>query len=342
MTARESGKNGFGSFAVSYFKSRLGVLIAFLTFAVIFAAVFALYDLPLAAVGYPALLCAVVGIVALAADFARSYKKHTELTRGADISSLDADALPKPSSPEEEDLQKIIVGLLDERQQLSRDVRDKKDELTDYFTVWAHEIKTPLASMRLNLENEDSDFARMISLDHQRTEQYVDMAMAYLRFGSDSTDYVFRECALDPILRASIKKFRTQFIHKKLSVTYEPTDVRVVTDEKWLSFIVEQVLSNAVKYTREGGVTVRVEPPATVCISDTGIGISKDDLPRIFEKGYTGGNGRIDKRASGLGLYLCRRIGDAIGASVTAESKTGGGGGTTVRIDLYRERRTFE
>ena len=105
-----------------------------------------------------------------------------------------------------------------------------------------------------------------------------------------------------------------------------------MTDEKWLSFVIEQILSNALKYTREGSVTIYVREPKTLCIEDTGIGIAKSDLPRVFEKGYTGYNGRTDKRASGLGLYLCRRICDSLGAKINISSEVRRG--TLVSVDL--------
>ena len=152
-----------------------------------------------------------------------------------------------------------------------------------YYTLWAHQIKTPIASIRLNQQNEDSEFSRRVAEDLQRIEQYVDMVLAFLRLDSDSTDYVFMEYDLDGIVRSAVKKFSTQFIRRRINLVYEPLGKKVVTDEKWLSFVVEQVLSNALKYTPSGTVGIYIEEPTTLCISDTGIGIAPEDLPRIFE-----------------------------------------------------------
>ena len=160
------------------------------------------------------------------------------------------------------------------------------------------------------------------------------MVLAYLRLDSESTDYVIRECALDDVVRLAVRRFAGEFIARKLSLEYAPLNTRVLTDEKWLGFVVEQVLSNALKYTREGGVSIYMEPPATLCIRDTGIGIAPDALPRIFENGFTGINGRIDQRATGIGLHLCRRICRNLGHGITAESEHDRG--TTIRIDLSR------
>ena len=146
---------------------------------------------------------------------------------------------------------------------------------------------------------------------------------------------MFRACPLDGIRRASVKKFAPEFIGRRLSLDYELTGVTLVTDEKWFGFVVEQLLSNALKYTREGGIRIGLEDGKTLVIADTGIGISPEDLPRIFEKGYTGYNGRTDLSASGLGLYLCRRVCEKLGLGIRMESEVGIG--TTVRLDLPRD-----
>ena len=206
-------------------------------------------------------------------------------------------------------------------------------DMLEYYTVWAHQIKTPIASMHLTLQNEDSDAARRASEDLFRIEQYVEMVLMFLRLDADSTDYVIRSYDLDAILKQAVRKFSTQFIYKKLRLSYEGVHTSVVTDEKWLLFVVEQVLSNAVKYTPAGGeITLYLESPKTLCIRDTGCGIAPEDLPRIFEKGYTGLNGRADKSASGIGLYLCRRILKNLGHSISAQSEVGKG--TVISIDL--------
>ena len=145
----------------------------------------------------------------------------------------------------------------------------------------------------------------------------------------------------DGIIRQSLRKFAGEFIDRKLTLHYEPLHLSVVTDEKWLGFVVEQVLSNALKYTPEGGsITIDAEAPATLCIRDTGIGITAEDLPRIFDRGYTGRNGRTYRQASGIGLYLCRRICRDLGHTITASSAAGEG--TVLRLDLSRRTGPLE
>lgn len=169
----------------------------------------------------------------------------------------------------------------------------------------------------------------------QSVEQYVEMVLGYLRLESPSSDYVIRNYLLDDIVRQAVRKYASQFIRRKLRLEYTPLNVSVITDEKWLLFVIEQVLSNALKYTRSGSVSITLEAPKTLCIRDTGIGIAPEDLPRVFEKGYTGSNGRTDKRATGIGLYLCRRILEKLGHTIAITSTVGEG--TTVRIGLQQD-----
>ena len=147
-----------------------------------------------------------------------------------------------------------------------------------------------------------------------RVEQYVEMVLVFLRLDSSTTDYVIRSHSLDDIVRPAVRKFAGEFIRRRLRLDYQSLDRTVVTDAKWLGFVVEQVLSNALKYTASGSVTIAMDGD-DLCIRDTGMGIAPEDLPRIFDRGFTGLNGRRDTRASGIGLYLCRRIAAAAWAT---------------------------
>jgi hypothetical protein len=173
-----------------------------------------------------------------------------------------------------------------------------------------------------------------------KIEQYVEMVLGYLRLGSESTDYVFRDCGLDALLRQSVRKYARLFILKKISLDFQETGKTVLTDEKWLCFVIEQLLSNAVKYTPEGGRVRIYGDGDTLVIADSGIGIRPEDLPRVFEKGFTGFNGREDKKSTGIGLYLCRQVLDRLGHDISIASRPGQG--TLVRLDLSRDRKKVE
>ena len=319
----------------SYLNQRKKVIGLFFLFLLIHMAVFALYRLPVAATGYPVALCLVIGLIAIVLDYRKTARHHRALSAIQSMTDAITLPLPGPEGILEEDYQQIVRLMCDEMRQRAGDAGRKYQEAIDYYTVWAHQIKTPIASMRLHLQNEDSPLSRQLSSDLTRIEQYADMVLTFLRLDSDSTDYVIRAYDLDAIVRQAVRKFSGDFIARKLKLIYEPMDAKIITDEKWLSFVVEQVLSNALKYTPSGSIRIYMEAPKTLCIQDTGIGIAPEDLPRIFEKGYTGYNGRSDRKASGIGLYLCKRICQNLGHSISAASVPGEG--TVVRIDLYQK-----
>lgn len=318
-----------------YLKERKIQIFVFILFCIIFLCAFLLYDLPAGAVVYPAIVCTCIGVFIMAVDYSKAKRKHKLLSDIADMRAELIDKLPQSVTQDDEDYQKIIENLKKEIKINESTFNEKYADMVDYYTVWAHQIKTPIASMRLTLEGEDSTLSRTISDDLFRIEQYVEMVLCYLRLDSDSSDYVIATYSLDKILKQAFRRFSGSFISKKLKLTYEETGRTVLTDEKWLLFVIEQILSNAVKYTSEGGeISVFCEDEGIICIKDNGIGIAPEDMPRIFERGYTGLNGRTDKKASGLGLYLCRRICENLNHRIWAESCSG----TAVYIDLRRRK----
>lgn len=320
----------------SYIKTHRKGLAVCILFMGIMAVVFASYRLPVAAVAYGAMICGFFGMLILAWDFRGFCRRHRLLSQ--DIAAV-LEYLPEPESALEEDYQKILRTLHGERCAREEQNQEKYQELVDYYTAWVHQIKTPIAAMRLilqGMEAEDgqkTEDGQELTEELQRIEQYVEMVLCYLRLNSDSTDYIIKEYGLDDLLRQALRKYASLFIRRKIRLEYEPLETRVVTDEKWLLFVIEQILSNALKYTGRGGViSITLEKPKTLCIRDTGMGIAPEDLPRIFEKGYTGCNGRRDKKASGIGMYLSKQICNNLGHRIFVTSVPGVG--TEVRLDL--------
>lgn len=301
--------------------------------AAVFAAVFALYGLPVRAAFYPAGLCGMLLLGWAAWRFAHVRRRCRELSR---LDPSQPDALPLPDGPLEAAYQSVLRAAVREQTETRRAIEQHYTGMLEYYTLWAHQIKTPIASMRLNLQNEDGPLSRQLSEDVTRVEQYVEMALMFLRLDESGTDYVLRECDLDRMIRQAIRRLSSQFIRKRLRLDYRPLSVLVVTDEKWLGFVIEQLLTNALKYTESGEISIFLESPKTLCVRDTGIGIAPEDLPRVFEKGFTGLNGRQYQRASGIGLYLCRRICERLGHRIAAESEPGKG--TTLRVYLDQHR----
>ena len=229
----------------SYLRQRRGVLLTFLLFGGLFAVTFALYSLPVQAVAYPFLLCAVAGSILLAADYRQALRRHRQMERVLRLPDEIAASLPPADTVEREDYRQLVALLEESRRQIQSQAQRRYGDMVDYYTLWAHQIKTPIASMRLTLQNEDSDLARSLSGDLMRVEQYVEMVLVFLRLDSSTTDYVIRRHSLDDIVRPAVRRFAGEFIRRRLRLEYQPLDHTVVTDGKWLGFVVEQVLSNA-------------------------------------------------------------------------------------------------
>lgn len=225
---------------------------------------------------------------------------------------------------------------------------EKAAECGDYYLMWTHQIKTPISAMKLLLNHPGLSERNGFLLREElfKIEQYVDMVLAFQRLESISSDLVLQEHDLGRLVRQAVKKFSILFINKGLKLELKELDYRIVTDEKWFVFCLEQLLSNSIKYTPRGGITIVAEgdeEKVVLCLEDTGIGIREEDLPRIFERGFTGYNGRLEKRSTGIGLYLCRRVYTQLGITVEVESRDGQGTRVTLGIpvpgkeDRYKE-----
>ena len=304
-----------------YLKHRFPILCLWAMICLVFASVFVLYELPLAAVLYPTIVSLVMWIIFLCADYFLLMKKHKVLEKNIQADSETMEEFPETIDMIEDDYQKIIASLQEELGDLVQKDSTKYREMIDYYTLWVHQIKTPIASMKLTLQKEDSTVSRKLLSDLFRIEQYVEMVLAYLRLGSDYSDLVLGEIALDECIKGSLKKYASDFIGRKIRLEYEETGLTPVTDEKWFSFVLEQLLSNALKYTKEGGCVKIYGKEQSLIVEDTGIGIAAEDLPRIFEKGFTGYNGRQERHSSGLGLYLCKQVCDKLNIGIKVESK---------------------
>lgn len=315
-----------------------GVCIWAVLSGAVFAAVFALYGIRMEAAWYPILITALFGVIMLAAGFVRYDKRRRNMER---ILSSDgifpdaADILPKAESLEEEDYHELLGKMEAAFRKKKGEWDASRRDMDDYYATWVHQIKAPIAVMKVMLQQEDTPENRGLSAELFRVEQYAEMALCYVRLGEGASDLVIQEYDLDTIIRKAVRKYAGQFIRRRIRLVYEGTAVRVITDEKWLSFIIEQLLSNAVKYTSEGSVTIAVEDGKKLSVTDTGIGISPEDMPRIFEKGYTGYNGRLDKKSTGIGLYLCRKAAEKLGHVLTAESEPGKGSRFTIDLESY-------
>lgn len=297
-------------------------------FSIIFFVIFWLYGLPLDAVGYAFLICTFIGSIGALIDFWHFFKQHKTLVDLQKRVMLSIDELPEATNQSEEDYQKLIKVIHQDKIDLITQKDHDYEEMMEYYTLWAHQIKTPIAAMRLLLsDKEESECEEELF----KIEQYVEMVLTYLKVDHQGNDFQFEFVDIDSCIKQCIRKYAKLFIRKKLQLNYEARSLQVLTDEKWLCFVIEQLLSNAIKYTPSGYVNIEAKDEMLI-IEDSGIGIQKEDLPRVFEKGFTGYNGRKDKKSSGIGLYLVKQVCNRLGHKISIESELGKY--TRVMIDL--------
>lgn len=297
--------------------------------------IYGLYGLPWGPAGYTCLVTAVVTLGFLMAGFFRWKRKRRQLLilKRQTEQSLETADLPKAETPLEKIYQEIIRDQEKRCQREQKESREKLVRSREYYTRWSHQIKTPIAAMELLLQEEPAD-VRALKRELLKTSQYVEMALSYQRMEGDGNDLVIQRYELRPVVMQAVKKVSPLLIHKHISFSAGDLSGEVLTDEKWLVFVLEQLLTNASKYTKEGG-SVRIgQENGLLVLRDTGIGIRPEDLPRIFEWGYTGYNGRLDKRSTGVGLALVKQVMEMLGNKMEIRSVLGEG--TEVFLDLRR------
>ena len=305
---------------------------------------------------YAAVLDAILLLITVLVGFLRYSSKVKALSN-----ALKRPVEEQAQLPEATDDVEILYHRLLENQSIARSESEssaavRQSRMRDYYSMWVHQIKTPISAMKLLLEAEREELGQLMcdeepqatltelsdnldSFEDElfRIEEYVSMALQYQRVSSTENDFVLEKISLDGVIRDTIKKYAKIMIRRHIGINYSGTKKQVYTDEKWLAFILEQILSNAIKYTPQGFVTIETAEEKDrffITVKDTGIGIKAEDLPRVFEKGYTGYNGHADKKATGIGLYLCRQMADKLGHTIRMESELGKGTKVWIGFDL--------
>lgn len=303
---------------------------------------------------YAAVLDAILLLITVLVGFFRYSSKVKALSN-----ALKRPVEEQAQLPEATDDVEILYHRLLENQSIARSESEssaaiRQSQMRDYYSMWVHQIKTPISAMKLLLEVEREELGQLICDDEQsqyllsdnmdsfedelfRIEEYVGMALQYQRVSSTENDFVLEKVSVDGVIRDTIKKYAKIMIRRHIGINYSGTGQEVYTDGKWLAFMLEQILSNAIKYTPQGVVTIETAEEKDrffITIKDTGIGIKAEDLPRVFEKGYTGYNGHADKKATGIGLYLCRQMADKLGHTIRMESEIGKGTKVWIGFDL--------
>ena len=303
---------------------------------------------------YAAVLDAILLLITVLVGFFRYSSKVKALSN-----ALNRPVEEQAQLPEATDDVEMLYHRLLENQSIARNESEssaaiRQSQMRDYYSMWVHQIKTPISAMKLLLEVEREELGQLMCDDEQsqyllsdnmdsfedelfRIEEYVSMALQYQRVSSTENDFVLEKVSVDGVIRDTIKKYAKIMIRRHIGINYSGTGQDVYTDGKWLAFMLEQILSNAIKYTPQGFVTIETAEEKDrffITIKDTGIGIKAENLPLVFEKGYTGYNGHADKKATGIGLYLCRQMADKLGHTIRMESEIGKGTKVWIGFDL--------
>lgn len=322
-----------------------------------FAGVSYLYSVRMEAVEYALLLSSVWLLLLAVPDYMKYVRKHRRLLEAEKGFASGPAEMPEAETMTEADYQRIVTGIYEEKAEAESAGRIARQEMMDYYGMWVHQIKTPIAAMHVLLQALEGcrlksepvrQYAKEMKMELFKIEQYVEMVLTYLRMEDMSSDLTFEIYSLDSIIRRAVRKYSQLFILRKVRLLYGPVRMKVLTDEKWLGFVLEQILSNALKYMKEssdGRISIYLSNDSErtrgkedcLVIEDNGIGIWPEDLPRVFEKGFTGYNGRTDKKSSGIGLYLCKSVIDRLKHKIWIESEPGKG----TKVFLFLGRRVM-
>ena len=202
-----------------------------------------------------------------------------------------------------------------------------QQDYKDYIELWIHEVKLPIATSKLVIENNKNEITKNIDEELDKIENYIEQALYYARSSTVEKDYYINKYVLKDIVNAAILKNKSNLILNKINIELENLDLEVYTDNKWCIFILNQIIQNSIKYQKDGNSKLQISAKENkenivLNIKDNGIGIKQEELERVFEKGFTGTNGRIDgKKSTGMGLYLCKKLCDKLGLSIEIESK---------------------
>lgn len=327
----------------SWLSSHIWFLVQFALVTGLFILYPHLYQTDLGLLSYLWVLYAVLSLLFFLGDFYMSYQRSKSLAfllsfikNGDNL----PDHLPVVGLAEESLLEALTISHHQIQAQIQRQQIQNSQQL-DYYTMWIHQIKTPIAAGRLLVDQLPTSLEKeLLEQEFIKIQTYSDFVLHYLRMESFHQDLHLEEQSLEDMLQSVIKKYAGFFIQKQIQLNLEPINYRFTTDKKWFSVILEQVISNALKYTKnKGQITIKLDG-YLLSIEDNGIGISKADLGRIFERGFSGFNGRMQNHSSGLGLYLSSEIAKKLGITLKAESSPGKG--TAILIDLEQVELDFD
>lgn len=287
-------------------------------------------------VSYALLLMGVILALAALVSFLGYARRRLLVWQALEHLPPEPQSLPQAHTPLEEGFRALALAYGEQFRKQTDQARRLENERTDYYTLWVHQVKTPIAALNLMAQSETPVDRELLRQEIYKIEQYADAALSFQRLESMSSDLVLTQVDLYPLCCQVVKRLRPLFSYRRIRLAMEPFACQALSDAKWLGLVLEQVLTNALKYQGEGGlVTVSLASPQVLTIADRGIGIRAEDVPRVFERGFTGYTGRSGEKSTGIGLYLCRQACLGLGHRISLTSRQGEG--TTVTLDMRRE-----
>lgn len=245
------------------------------------------------------------------------------------------EVLNEPNFIEGEEINYIFKVLSRDMHENVKYYKNMQEEYREYIEMWVHEIKTPIASTKLLIENNTNKITRKIDTQMDRIENFVEQVLYYSRSDEVGKDYIIKKIELSKVVKSVVKKNQRDFIGKRISLQLGELDEIIYSDAKWIEFILNQIVGNAIKYSKGEGDKIKIESKrlansVVLTIEDNGVGIIERDLNRVFEKGFTGENGRKFGKSTGIGLYLCKKLCDKMGLGLNIESKENEGTKVTI------------
>lgn len=316
-----------GQFIKYHVRSRLPFYLVFIFNSLILVLFAFLFEEVADILYYALTILTFVSVIMVIWDLSRSYKTSKAAYLYEEIT---------PLGPLEFYLDQALEKARESQRVQTEEERKRYTDLMDYYTLWVHQIKTPIAASQLLLQDvRGSKTKALLEQEVFKIDAYTNLVLQYLRLENFHDDLQLKKVALEPLIKEVVKKHSLFFIQKGLTINLHDLDIKVISDEKWLLVIIEQVLSNSLKYTKSGGIDIYFKENR-LYLKDTGIGIKNSDILRVFERGFSGYNGRLTQQSSGLGLYLSKKIADQLGHEISISSQVGQG--TTVSIYFQKQK----
>ena len=325
----------------NYLKDRVGIVISVLVPAAVL--VLCITALGEASLGFlMAFILLFCFFIALGADFIKRRRYYRDLLstlEELDRKTLIGSVIGEPDFTEGKIMRAVLLECNKEQNDAVASIRRDSEDYREYIETWAHEIKTPLASTRLILENHPGAVGEDISRELDRVDFLLEQTLFYARSAQTHKDYIIRKTSLRALVNSVIRRNSRAFIENKIAVEPLSADIEVYTDVKWMEFILNQIVNNAIKYKQDTAPAIRFsadcrENSVYLKVADNGIGIPESDLPRIFDKGFTGQTGRRYGKSTGIGLYLCQKLCRKLGVGIFAQSQEGQGTELTIEFPV--------